>query len=123
MSGLARTRLAKSVYDAGWSQFTTMLEYKAKRYGRYFSKIDRWFPSSKLCSACGVVSATMPLQVRTWTCECGVTHDRDHNAAKNILAAGRAERLNACGDRIRPGFGLAQVREAGTRSTLPASAA
>ncbi|WP_345533578.1 transposase, partial [Microbispora amethystogenes] len=53
VSGLGRTRLAKSVHDAGWSQFVSMLEYKAARYGRHFAKIDRWFPSSKLCSECG----------------------------------------------------------------------
>ncbi|GAA3121431.1 hypothetical protein GCM10020001_047190 [Nonomuraea salmonea] len=52
VKGLARTRLAKSVHDAGWSAFVTMLEYKAARYGRTLVKIDRWFPSSKLCSAC-----------------------------------------------------------------------
>ncbi|MFF0575607.1 RNA-guided endonuclease InsQ/TnpB family protein [Streptosporangium saharense] len=101
--GLGRTRLAKSVHDAGWSRFTTMLEYKARRYGRYFGKIDRWFPSSKLCSACGTIATSMPLNVRSWTCPCGAVHDRDVNAAINILAAGRAERLNDCGAQVRPG--------------------
>ncbi|MGW5632331.1 RNA-guided endonuclease InsQ/TnpB family protein, partial [Streptosporangium sandarakinum] len=100
--GLARTRLARSVHDAGWSQFVAMLEYKAARYGRTFAKIDRWFPSSKLCSACGTVQDEMPLNVRSWTCACGVAHDRDVNAAINILAAGRADRRNACGDPVRP---------------------
>ncbi|WP_143021966.1 RNA-guided endonuclease InsQ/TnpB family protein [Nonomuraea maritima] len=100
--GLARTRLARSVHDAGWSQFVNMLEYKAKRYGRTFAKIDRWFPSSKLCSACGMVAESMPLNIRSWTCPCGAVHDRDVNAAINILAAGRADRLNACGGTVRP---------------------
>ncbi|WP_245674868.1 RNA-guided endonuclease InsQ/TnpB family protein [Herbidospora cretacea] len=123
VSGLARTRLAKSVHDAGWSQFTTMLAYKATLHGRTFARIDRWFPSSRRCSACGVIAGRMPLDVREWTCGCGVTHDRDHNAAKNILAAGRAERRNACGDQAGPDSGPAPVVEAGTHSTLPASAA
>ncbi|MEU6407467.1 RNA-guided endonuclease TnpB family protein [Microbispora sp. NPDC046933] len=114
VKGLARTRLAKSVHDAGWSQFLTMLEYKAVLYGRVFHRIDRWFPSSKLCSECGALAESMPLNVREWTCPCGAAHDRDVNAAKNILAAGRAERLNACGAQVRPGPGLAQREEAGS---------
>nr|WP_277350826.1 RNA-guided endonuclease TnpB family protein [Rhodococcus sp. HNM0569] len=102
VSGLARTRLAKSVHDAGWGMFTRMLEEKAARYGRHFSKVDRWFPSSQLCSACGVVDGPKPLDVREWTCPCGAVHDRDLNAAINILAAGRAERRNACGGTVSP---------------------
>ncbi|MFD0534450.1 RNA-guided endonuclease InsQ/TnpB family protein [Actinomadura luteofluorescens] len=102
VSGLARTRLAKSVHDAGWSQFVAMLEYKAARHGRTFAKVDRWFPSSKLCGACGTVAESMPLHIRTWACACGAVHDRDVNAANNILAAGRADRLNACGGTARP---------------------
>ncbi|NLU84239.1 RNA-guided endonuclease TnpB family protein [Rhodococcus sp. HNM0569] len=103
VSGLVRTRLAKSVHDAGWAMFTTMLEEKAARYGRTFVKIDRWFPSSQLCSACGVVDGPKPLSIRQWTCAaCGAVHDRDLNAAINILAAGRAERLNACGGTVSP---------------------
>ncbi len=102
VSGLARTRLAKSVHDAGWSMFTTMLEEKARRYGRTFVKVDRWFPSSQLCSACGRIDGPKPLSIREWTCLCGAVHDRDLNAAKNILAAGRAERRNACGGTVSP---------------------
>ncbi|WP_141577993.1 RNA-guided endonuclease TnpB family protein [Actinomadura sp. WMMA1423] len=102
VNALARTRLAKSVHDAGWSRFVGMLEYKAARYGRTLGKVDRWFPSSKLCSACGTAAEAMPLNVRTWTCPCGAVHDRDVNAANNILAAGRADRLNACGGTARP---------------------
>lgn len=102
VKGLARTRLAKSVHDAGWGQSTQMLTYKAARHGRTLVKVDRWFPSSKLCSACGAVAESMPLNVRSWACPCGAVHDRDVNAAKNILAAGRAERLNACGGTVRP---------------------
>ena len=114
VSGLARTKLAKSVHDAGWSQFVNMLEYKATKYGRYFGKVDRWFPSSKLCSSCGTIADEMPLNVRSWTCGCGVTHDRDINAAINILAAGQAERLNDCGARVRPGLVPAPRDEAVT---------
>ncbi|WP_405084327.1 RNA-guided endonuclease InsQ/TnpB family protein [Microbispora sp. NBC_01389] len=114
VKGLARTRLSKSVHDAGWSAFAGMLEYKAVLYGRVFHRIDRWFPSSKLCSECGALAASMTLNVREWTCPCGAVHDRDVNAAKNILAAGRAERPNACGAQVRPGAGLAQREEAGS---------
>ncbi|MFI7701080.1 RNA-guided endonuclease InsQ/TnpB family protein [Nonomuraea sp. NPDC049480] len=91
VKGLARTRLAKSVHDAGWSAFVSMLEYKAKLYGRAFARIDRFHPSSKLCSACGNLAQVMPLNVREWECACGVRHDRDVNAAINILAAGRRQ--------------------------------
>ncbi|MFQ6227806.1 RNA-guided endonuclease InsQ/TnpB family protein [Nocardia sp. NPDC002869] len=100
--GLARTRLAKSVHDAGWGMFIRMLEEKALRYGRGFVKVDRFFPSSQLCSVCGVVDGPKPLSVREWTCACGAVHDRDLNAANNILAAGRAERSNACGGAVSP---------------------
>ena len=96
--GLSRTRLAKSVHDAGWGMFTRMLQEKAGRYGRHFSKVDRFFPSSQLCSACGALDGPKPLSIREWQCAaCGAVHDRDLNAAKNIHAAGRAEWLNACG--------------------------
>lgn len=101
--GLARTRLAKSVHDAGWTKFVSMLEYKAARYGRTFRRVDRWLPSSQTCSVCFVIDGTKPLKVRTWTCSgCNTTHDRDVNAARIILAAGRAERQNACGGTVRP---------------------
>ncbi|MBH1937479.1 transposase [Streptomyces sp. AV19] len=96
VKGLARTRLAKSVHDAGWSMFVAMLDYKAAKHGRYFGKIGRFEPTSQVCSVCGVKDGPKPLTVREWTCqECGTVHDRDVNAAKNIRAAGRADRLNA----------------------------
>jgi len=96
--GLARTRLAKSVHDAGWSSFVNMVEYKAKRYGRTFHKIGRFEPTSQKCSACATNDGPKRLGVRSWTCTlCTTTHDRDLNAAQNILAAGRADRRNACG--------------------------
>ncbi|MEO3892766.1 transposase [Nonomuraea sp. B5E05] len=114
VKGLARTKLARSVHDAGWSAFVNMLAYKAARHGRILVKVDRWFPSSKLCSACGAVAESMPLDVRSWACPCGAAHDRDVNAALNILAAGRAERLNACGGQVRPPLTVAQAGEAGS---------
>ncbi|MEV0081812.1 RNA-guided endonuclease TnpB family protein [Saccharopolyspora sp. NPDC050642] len=92
--------LARAISDAGWREFRAMLEYKARWYGREVIVVDRWFPSSKLCSACGTLVEKMPLHVRTWTCDCGTTHDRDVNAAKNILAAGLA--VAACGAGVRP---------------------
>ncbi|MFD7499450.1 RNA-guided endonuclease InsQ/TnpB family protein [Streptomyces sp. NPDC059850] len=96
VSGLARTRLAKSVHDAGWSAFVNMLEYKAVKHGRYFGKIGRFEPTSQKCSVCGVKDGPKPLHIRQWTCAgCGTVHDRDDNASQNTLAAGRADRLNA----------------------------
>jgi putative transposase len=116
VKGLARTRLAKSVHDAGWSAFVSMLEYKAKLHGREFRKIGRFEPTSQVCSACGVKDGPKPLSVREWTCkECGTVHDRDVNAAKNILAAGRADKSNACGGQVRPLVTAAPAREAGSR--------
>ncbi|MER5623612.1 RNA-guided endonuclease TnpB family protein [Streptosporangium sp. NPDC002544] len=84
--------LARAISDASWRELRIMLEYKAQWYGRELLVVDRWFPSSKLCSACGAIQRSMPLNVRTWECACGAAHDRDVNAAKNILAAGLAER-------------------------------
>src|SRR5690606_18681183 len=80
VSGLGRTRLAKSVHDAGWSQFVTMLEYKATRHERVFTRIGRFEPTSQVCSACGALDGPKPLHVRAWTCQhCGTSHDRDVN--------------------------------------------
>ncbi|MCW3818834.1 transposase [Micromonospora sp. DR5-3] len=90
---LRNRRLARVISDAAWSEFRNMLEYKATWYGREVIPIDRWYPSSKTCSACGRINTTLALNDRVWTCPgCGVEHDRDINAAKNILAAGLAER-------------------------------
>jgi IS605 OrfB family transposase len=109
--GLARTRLAKSVHDAGWAQFTGMLEYKAARHHRTFVKIGRFEPTSQVCSACGVKDGPKPLSVREWTCGgCGAEHDRDINAAINIATAGRAGALNACGGAVSPALVLARPR-------------
>ncbi|MFD4643789.1 RNA-guided endonuclease InsQ/TnpB family protein [Lentzea sp. NPDC058436] len=99
--GMLRSRsLAAAISDASWSELRRMLTYKAAWYGREVITIDRWFPSSKTCSTCGQLVGDLPLSVRTWTCPCGAVHDRDVNAAKNILAAGLA--VAACGDGVRP---------------------
>ncbi|WP_327119491.1 transposase [Nocardia sp. NBC_01730] len=92
--------LARAISDASWSQFRSMLEYKADWYGRTVVAVDRFYPSSKTCSTCGRINTTMSLHVREWTCPCGAFHDRDVNAAKNIEAAGLA--VLACGDGVRP---------------------
>ena len=110
--GLGRTRLAKSVHDAGWASFTAMLEYKASRYGRTFGRVSRFFPSTRMCSDCGQVNDKMALNVRAWDCPCGSHHDRDLNAAHNVLAAGRADNSNDRGARVRPAAMLASHDEA-----------
>ncbi|MFE4251523.1 RNA-guided endonuclease InsQ/TnpB family protein [Streptomyces sp. NPDC056910] len=114
VKGLARTTLAKSVHDAGWSQFVNMLAYKAARYGRTFIKINRFEPTSQVCSTCGHHDGPKPLHVREWTCPaCGTVHDRDVNAAKNVKqAAGLA--VTACGAKVRPEPVLAQREETGS---------
>lgn len=116
VAGLARTRLAKSIHDVGWAGFVTMLQYKAARYGRQFGKVGRFEPTSQVCSACGTKDGPKPLKIRQWTCPaCGTVHDRDVNAARNIVALGRRETLNACGGDVRPGIVLAVAGETGTR--------
>ncbi|GAA3189879.1 RNA-guided endonuclease InsQ/TnpB family protein [Nonomuraea roseoviolacea] len=85
-------KLARAISDAAWRELRAMLEYKARWYGREVITVDRWFPSSKLCSACGTLHDKMPLDVRTWQCACGAIHDRDVNAARNILAAGLVDK-------------------------------
>jgi IS605 OrfB family transposase len=116
VKGLARTRLAKSVHDAGWSAFVNMLEYKAALYGRRFRKVGRFEPTSQVCSACGARDGPKPLHVRAWQCKaCGTFHDRDVNAARNIAALGRREALNARGGQVRPAATLAPASEAGSR--------
>ena len=115
VSGLMRTRLAKSVADAGWSQLLRLIEEKAAQYGRTFRRIGRFEPTSQVCSTCGVKDGPKPLSVRTWACAaCGAVHDRDVNAARNILAAGRADKSNACRGQVRPAALLAPAGEAGT---------
>jgi putative transposase len=102
--------LARAISDCGWGEFRRQLDYKCQRYGRDLVVIGRWYPSSKTCSACGHLLAELSLSTRHWTCpSCGSRHDRDINAAKNILAAGQA--VTACG---------ADVRHSGTSRVRPA---
>ena len=95
--------LARVISDAAWRMLLSFLSYKCEWYGRDLIKVDRFFPSSKTCSACGVVVDKLPLDVRRWTCSsCGAEHDRDVNAAHNILAAGHAvtRKGEACGSGV-----------------------
>lgn len=94
-------KLAKAISDVGWGEFVRQLEYKSEWYRRTLVKIDRWFPSSKTCHACKHVLDSLTLDIREWVCpECGVVHDRDTNAALNILAEGLS--ASACGGSVRP---------------------
>lgn len=94
-------KLALSISDASWGELVRQLEYKCDWYGRTLVKIDRWFPSSKRCGNCGHIVEKLPLNIREWVCpKCGSHHDRDVNAAHNILAAGLA--VKVCGANVRP---------------------
>lgn len=101
VSNMVKNRkLSRCISEQGWRDFRTMLEYKCEWYGRELHVVDRFFPSSKTCSCCGA-KASFGLETRQWTCgSCGANHDRDVNAAKNILAAGQA--VSACGVDGRP---------------------
>ncbi len=97
----ANHTLARAISDAAWADLRRMLAYKCAWYGRDLLVVDRFYPSSKTCSACGHLADTLPLSIREWTCQgCGTRHDRDVNAARNILAAGLA--VAACGAGVRP---------------------
>ncbi len=111
--GLTRTKLATSVFDAGWGMFRSMLTYKADWANTHLITIGRFYPSTKLCGSCSMINPDLTLADREWTCACGVHHDRDLNAAVNIdregkrlfeqrVAAGYAETENACGDSVSP---------------------
>lgn len=92
--------LAKAISDVGWGEFLRQLDYKARWYGRTLVKIDQWYPSSKTCHACKYVLDSLPLDIREWVCPaCGTVHDRDTNAALNILAEGLS--VTACGGNVR----------------------
>jgi len=125
--GMVRNRhLARAISDCGWGEFRRQLEYKCERYGRRLVVIDRWYPSSKTCSACGHLLADLSLSARHWRCpSCGTRHDRDINAAKNILAAGLAATRgapgDACGADVRHS-GSSRVRSAVKQEPQPARA-
>lgn len=100
---VANAKLARSINDIGFYEFRRQLEYKAALSGGTVVVVDRWFPSSKICSSCGVKAAVMPLSVREWSCaHCGAEHDRDVNAALNIqresLATASWAGSDACGE-------------------------
>ena len=116
VAGMLRNRcLSRAISDSGWSEFSRQIAYKAVWRGGRVIDVDQWYPSSKLCSVCDKKRDKMPLSVRTWTCECGATHDRDENASKNIENYGTAV-VNAETDRKRsaPGEMPLGVVEPGT---------
>ncbi len=116
VAGMVRNRhLARAISGCGWGEFRRQLAYKCQRYGRRLVVISRWYPSSRTCSACGHLLAELSLGTRHWTCPyCGARHDRDVNAAKNILAAGRAVARGAPGDACGAG-----VRHSGSSRMQP----
>ena len=119
-------RLARAISDCGWGEFRRQLEYKCQRAGRELVVLDRWYPSSKTCSACGHLLAELSLGTRRWACpSCGARHDRDLNAAKNILAAGlavaRGSPGDACGADVRHS-GSSRVQSAVKQEPRPARA-
>jgi len=114
LRGLARTKLAKSFLDAACGEFVRQLAYKTVWQRKHHVTIDRFFPSTRLCHVCGVKNDALTLADREWICCCGVVHDRDLNAARNIrdeglrlLAAGHADKANARGACVRPAYALA----------------
>ncbi len=113
IKGMVRNHnLAKAIMNCGWGMFTNFLSYKLERKGGKLVEIDRWFPSSKLCSNCFYQVSEIPLDVREWTCpNCGTHHDRDGNAAINIRAEGirmlkaDGSTVSAVGGEVRPKLG------------------
>jgi len=128
VSGMVCNRhMARAISDCGWGEFRRQLAYKCERAGRELMVIDRWYPSSKTCSACGFLLAELSLSTRHWTCpSCRSRHDRDINAAKNILAAGlavvRGSPGDACGADVRHS-GSSRVRSAVNQEPRPVTAA
>ena len=125
VAGMVRNRkLARSIADSGMAQLARLVEQKASMRGVAFEKVSRWFPSSRLCSACGERNAGLRLADRTWRCKCcGALHDRDWNAAKNIEAAGRSpEAENGRGGRVSPLPGAAMASDASTGRLLATAA-
>ena len=121
VKNMVRNRhLARAISDCGWGEFRRQLTYKCQRYGRHLLVTGRWYPSSKTCSACGHRLAELSLTTRHWTCPgCGTRHDRDINAAKNILAAGLA--VSACGAGVRHS-GSSRMRSAVKQEPRPVTA-
>lgn len=120
VKGMMKSSLARSIQNVSWSQFVEFLKYKCDDAGRNFVQIDQWYPSSKTCSNCGCITTNIPkgqkgLKVRYWECEhCGVEHDRDINAAKNILVVGTT--MIASGDSVSLGEGQQSEKEESGKS-------
>lgn len=119
LAGMGRTRLSKSIYDAGLGNLVRRITEKAENQGKQVIRIGKWEPTTQTCSICATPAGRKPLSVREWTCPHCHTHlDRDYNAAVNILvAAGLAETLNACGPDVRRALAHAVGEEAGTHRT------
>jgi putative transposase len=120
ITGLTRTRLAKSIHDAGWATLLRLLREKALEHDRQVTVIDQWAPTTQTCAVCGARDGKKPLRVRVWQCqECLTWLDRDYNAAVNIMvAAGLAETLIACGGSIRRQLAVADpVKQEPTEQT------
>ncbi len=122
VSGMLKNRkLSKAISDLGWRQFRTVLEGKAQKSGRDFRVISRWEPTTQKCSCCGFNGGKLDLAVREWTClNCESVHDRDLNAALNILVAGgHSETLNGRGEQRQTSLKEAAINEASTRLDNP----
>ena len=122
---LKNRRLAKHISDASWGELVRKVEYKAAWSGKHLIMVDQWFPSSKICSCCGVKTEVLPLDVRRWTCQnCQTEHDRDINAAINIKQRGiiqiKAEGLSvsACGGLYKTGVESATAHETRSRAFM-----
>jgi putative transposase len=124
---MANQKLARNIADIGFHEFRRQLEYKARLYGAEVVTASRWFPSSKMCSACGRISEELPLSIREWTCECGTFHARDINAARNLrryaLHRASCARINACGEEgsgagLTPSVKPASLKQESTMSYL-----
>ncbi len=115
--GIVKNRkLSRAISDLGWRQFRTLLEGKAEKYGRNLRVISRWEPTSKTCSSCRFKGGKLDLSIRQWEClNCGAKHDRDQNAAINILVAGgQSETKNGRGDKLKTTAKVAAVDETST---------
>lgn len=125
--GLARTKLARSAQDAAFGELRRQLIYKGETGGTVVVVANRFFPSSKRCSDCGVVNSALDRRTRAWDCSCGARHDRDVNAALNLLfegletamAAGYADMTNARGVDVSPSNGQSAEKRELSKSEMP----
>ncbi|QUV84244.1 RNA-guided endonuclease TnpB family protein [Chloracidobacterium aggregatum] len=116
---LANRRLARSIADMGWGEFRRQLEYKAARRGGLVVAADRFFASSRTCSACGHKLEVLPMAVRRWLCPaCGASHDRDVNAARNLARYAVSSTVSACGEEGSGGSRKAVVKPASTKQEV-----